>query len=71
MRSRRLEDRIRELCARAVTTPEPELGEILAQLTLALQEHAKRMKQNAGEQLFNTKRFQERRLTSHPSWTLG
>jgi hypothetical protein len=38
-RSRRLEDRIRELCAKAVVTDEPaELNELLAQLASALHE---------------------------------
>lgn len=38
-RSRRLEDRIRELCAKAVATEEPaELNELLSQLTAALHE---------------------------------
>jgi hypothetical protein len=35
-----LEDRIKELCAKAVTTPaSPELEEILAELKGALREH--------------------------------
>jgi hypothetical protein len=38
-KSRRLEDRIRELCAKAVVTEEPaELNELMAQLTSALHE---------------------------------
>ena len=40
----RLEDRIRELCTKAVATPEfPELNEILRQLKDALSEHTRRM----------------------------
>ncbi|GEM_PF-6408931 len=39
--SQRLDDRIKELCAKAVATPEsPELEEILQQLQKALHEHA-------------------------------
>jgi hypothetical protein len=40
---RRLEDRIRELCAKAVATPESrELTEVAQQLKSALHEHAQR-----------------------------
>jgi uncharacterized coiled-coil DUF342 family protein len=44
--SPRLEDRIKELCAKAVTTPEssPELNEILKQLQSALHEHNERLR---------------------------
>jgi hypothetical protein len=42
---RRLEDRIRELCAKAVATPEtPEWNNILQQLANALHEHTRRMR---------------------------
>jgi hypothetical protein len=41
----RLEDRIKELCAKAVATDEsPELNEILQQLRIALSEHTRRMR---------------------------
>jgi len=44
-RSRRLEDRIRELCARAVVTDEPaELNPLLEQLTAALHEQVNRLR---------------------------
>lgn len=44
-RRRRLEDRIRELCARAVAMPEsPELDEIFRQLRAALHEHTERLR---------------------------
>lgn len=44
-RRRRLEDRIRELCARAVVTPESgELDEIFTQLRAALREHTDRLR---------------------------
>ena len=43
--SPRLEDRIKQLCAQAVTTPEsPELNEILKQLQSALHEHTERLR---------------------------
>jgi hypothetical protein len=43
--SPRLEDRIKQLCAKAVTTPEsPELNEILKQLQSALHEHTERLR---------------------------
>jgi len=42
---RRLEDRIRELCAKAVVTPESaELDEIFQQLRAALREHTERLR---------------------------
>ena len=43
--SPRLADRIKELCAKAVTTPDsPELNEILKQLQSALHEHTERLR---------------------------
>jgi formylmethanofuran dehydrogenase subunit E len=43
--SQRLEDRIKELCAKAVVTPEsPELNAILKELQAALAEHARRLR---------------------------
>jgi hypothetical protein len=43
--SQRLEDRIKELCAKAVVTPEsPELNTILKELQAALAEHARRLR---------------------------
>jgi hypothetical protein len=47
-RSRRLEDRIRTLCARAVAATDPaELNPILEQLTAALRAHVGRLRQLA------------------------
>jgi hypothetical protein len=47
-RSRRLEDRIRTLCARAVAATDPaELDPILEQLTAALRVHVERLRQMA------------------------
>jgi len=40
-----IDDRIKELCAKAVATPpSPELEEILSQLQTALREHTERMR---------------------------
>ena len=45
---RRLEDRIRERCAKAVATPDPtEFNEVIQQLREALREHARRLRQLA------------------------
>jgi hypothetical protein len=42
---RRLDDRIKELCAKAVATPpSPELEEILRELQKALHEHTERLR---------------------------
>jgi len=43
MAARRLEDRIRELCARALYEKEPEWSATVAELQLAIQEHAMRV----------------------------
>ena len=43
MPARRLEDRIRELCARALYTEGREWSETVHQLQLAIQEHALRV----------------------------
>jgi hypothetical protein len=43
MSSRRLEDRIRELCARAVDESSPEWDTTVHQLQLAIQEHILRL----------------------------
>jgi hypothetical protein len=43
-----LDDRIKELCAKAVATPpSPELEEILSQLQTALREHGQQMRKMA------------------------
>jgi hypothetical protein len=48
---RRLEDRIRELCAMAVTAEEPELKIILSDLQSALREHTERLRRLAAAKL--------------------
>jgi hypothetical protein len=50
---RRLDDRIRELCAKAVATEDSsELHDILQQLRASLHEHAKRLRKSALSRLF-------------------
>src|ERR1700674_129950 len=44
MHARRLEDRIRELCRRALTANNSELDKIFAALNAALKEHAERLR---------------------------
>ena len=52
VRSRRLEDRIRELCAKAVSAPDSaDLNEVMQQLREALREHANRLRQLAARKL--------------------
>ena len=48
---RRLEDRIRELCASAVAAEEPELETILSELQSALREHTGRLRRLAAAKL--------------------
>ena len=48
---RRLEDRIRELCAKTLIARGPELQATLAELTSALHEHNERLRQVAALKL--------------------
>ena len=48
---RRLEDRIRELCGKAVSAPDDELGPIIKELQAALREHNERLRQLAAQKL--------------------
>jgi hypothetical protein len=48
---RRLEDRIRELCAMAVRSEQPELEIILSELQAALREHTERLRRLAAAKL--------------------
>ena len=43
MPARRLEDRIRELCAQALYTKGPEWSDVVHELQLAIQEHVLRI----------------------------
>jgi hypothetical protein len=48
--NRRLEDRIRELCAKVMVNPStPEWNEILRELSTALHEHTRRMRKLIAE----------------------
>ena len=50
--SRRLEDRIRELCAKAVSAPDSaDFNEVMQQLRESLREHANRLRQLAARKL--------------------
>ena len=48
---RRLEDRIRELCAKAVSAADDELEPIIRELRTALREHSQRLRQLAAQGL--------------------
>jgi hypothetical protein len=47
----RLDDRIRELCAKALTAKDPELQRILGELQDSLHEHSERLRRLAAEKL--------------------
>jgi len=51
VRARRLEDRIRELCAQAVSAQDSELDEIFSALQLALREHTEKIRKLAAAKL--------------------
>ena len=51
MPSRRLEDRIRELCAKAATASDDETIDVLQELRRALHEHARHLRAMAAEKL--------------------
>ena len=51
MRARRLEDRIRELCALAVSAQDSELESIFSSLQSALREHTERIRKLAAAKL--------------------
>jgi predicted negative regulator of RcsB-dependent stress response len=55
MPSRRLEDRIRVLCAKVVTADEGEFGSAFAELNSALHEHSDRLRKLAGRKLAGLK----------------
>jgi hypothetical protein len=62
--SRRLEDRIRELCEKVLIGSESELESTLAGLQAALHEHTERFRRLAAEQIVgHTGRQQNRRST--------
>jgi hypothetical protein len=51
--SRRLEDRIHELCARSLTAQDSELVAIVSALKAALHEHTDRLRNLAARKLVN------------------
>ena len=53
MPSRRLEDRIRDLCARVVSVDEKKLEPLIAELQSALHEHTGRLRKLAADKLSN------------------
>jgi hypothetical protein len=53
MPSRRLEDRIRDLCARVVSAKETEFEPLISDLQTALREHNGRLRQLAADKLGN------------------
>jgi predicted trehalose synthase len=61
MPSRRLEDRIRQLCAKAASAPASEVGAVLEELKAALEEHTKRLRQMAANKLVHGDGWKEKR----------
>jgi hypothetical protein len=54
MPSRRLEDRIRQLCAKAVAAAESDLEPVITELKVALHEHTERLRKLAALKLART-----------------
>lgn len=61
MPSRRLDDRIRALCARAASAHDSESEAVLEELKAALSEHTKRLRRLAAQKLVGDGDFQEKR----------
>jgi hypothetical protein len=59
--SRRLDDRIRSLCAKAASAPPAEAGEVLAELKEALAEHTRRLRKLAAKKLIEDDGWTEKR----------
>jgi hypothetical protein len=57
--SSRLDDRIRDLCVKAVTAPDSELDAIFSELNKALREHNERLRKLAAEKLGPLKKADE------------
>jgi hypothetical protein len=70
MPSRRLEDRIRELCAMLAQDPQDPLP-LIRELREALREHARRLESFAKEKLVNRNPIADRRRRSSPPLSLG
>ena len=60
MPGRRLEDRIRELCAKAATASEGETLQVLQELRRALHEHARHLRSMAAQRLTGAKQGLEK-----------
>lgn len=61
MKPRRLNDRIRELCARAVSVSDTEVEAVLEDLRVALAEHTRRLRKIAAQKLVGDGEPQEKR----------
>lgn len=61
MPERRLEDRIRVLCATAASAPDSEVEAVLKELRMALAEHAGRLRKVAAQKLVGDGDLQEKR----------
>ena len=59
MPSSRLDDRIRDLCVKAVTASDSELDAIFSELNKALREHNERLRKLAAEKLGSLKKVDE------------
>lgn len=66
MPSRRLNDRIRELCSQAATAGDANFVEILSELQTALHEHAGRVSDIALRQIVGLKERRLRKLAEEP-----
>jgi hypothetical protein len=67
MSSRRLDDRIGELSAKAVTAEDSDLDSTFTRLQSSLQEHTKRLRKMAAEQFAGAaKKRNERRSVGTP-----
>ena len=64
MPSRRLDDRIRELCVRAASAPPSEAEAILEELKAALAEHTARLRKLAAKKLVHDGGWEEKRSSS-------
>jgi hypothetical protein len=64
MPSRRLDDRIRELCGKALVARNSELEEIFLDLQSALHEHNEKLRKMAVQQFTDAKRQQRERRSS-------
>ena len=61
MPSRRLTDRIQELCAKAASAPPHEVDAVLDELKVALGEHTRRLRKMAAQKLIGDDNCEEKR----------